>query len=68
MNMSQSAGKKLVANSGGASHQNALRYGNYTEPGYGNHTEKGGSHHTHWKSGKKYGGSNAGGASIGGAT
>ncbi len=34
---------------------------------YGNHT-KGGIHVTHWKPNSSYGGSNAGGASVGGGT
>ncbi len=65
----QSVGKKFVADSGGASHQSALRgskYGNYTES-YGNSTHNG-THHTHWKNGKKYGGSMTGEGSIGGAS
>ena len=59
----QSVGKEYT-------HADALRgsgkrYGNYTEPGYGNNTSKSGLHHTHWKPGRKYGGSNVGGGSIG---
>lgn len=42
------------------------RYGNSMYD-YGNST-KGGIHVTHWKPRKSYGGSNAGGASVGGGT
>jgi len=61
-----SVGKKYTSH--GSSHKpsrstSLRKYGNYTES-YGNDT-KNGIHHTHWKSGKGYAGSTAGGGSIG---